>query len=111
MPIQVTKVDRINLKFVSELLEDEEIGFSTKIFYLVRDPRAVMHSRKDFPWCVKTKECFDPTYLCQDMVQDYYESQRLLKLSPNNFMYVSFCVNFLTKIIDIYFHNQFLTAS
>ena len=86
MPIQVTKVDRINLKFVSELLEDEEIGFSTKIFYLVRDPRAVMHSRKDFQWCVKTKECFDPTYLCQDMVQDYYESQRLLKLSPNNFM-------------------------
>ena len=86
LPIQVTKVDRINLKFVSELLEDEEIGFNTKIFYLVRDPRAVIHSRKNFPWCVKTPECIDAKYLCRDMVQDYHEAQRLTKISLSNFV-------------------------
>ena len=58
----MTKVDRINLKFVSDLLEDGDIGFTTKIFYLVRDPRAVIHSRKDFPWCVQTPNCIGESY-------------------------------------------------
>ena len=77
----MTKIDRINLKYVSPLLEED---LKSKIFYLVRDPRAVIHSRKDFPWCVASPECIDSKYLCRDMVQDYHEAQRLLKISENN---------------------------
>lgn len=86
LPIQVTKLDRINLRFMLPLLEDESIGSTTKILYLVRDPRAVINSRKDFPWCVNTPECIDPTYLCRDMVQDFNEAQNLVKWNKLQFM-------------------------
>ena len=32
LPIQVTKLDRINLQFMQPLLTDEEIGINTKVF-------------------------------------------------------------------------------
>lgn len=86
LPIQVTKLDRINLKFMVPLLTDEEIGSRTKILYLVRDPRAVYLSRKDFPWCVASPECIEPKYLCRDMVQDFHEAQKAAKWSPDQFM-------------------------
>ena len=37
-----------------------------KIIYLVRDPRAVLNSRKFRDWCLSTPQCIEPHYLCQD---------------------------------------------
>ena len=87
IPIQVTKLDRINLKFMTPLLNEADIGDTTKILYLVRDPRSVINSRKDFPWCVAEPNCINPKYLCQDMVQDYYEAKELVKKESKKFKY------------------------
>ena len=50
-----------------------------KLVYLVRDPRAVMNSRKNYEWCMTSENCMNPRNLCKDMVDDFKEAKRLLK--------------------------------
>ena len=45
LPVQVTKLVRANLKIISNVLTDESLEDTLKLLLLVRDPRAVIHSR------------------------------------------------------------------
>ena len=56
------------------LLIDNHNGL--KIIYLVRDPRAVIHSRKKYDWCMTSTNCINPQKLCQDMVDDFKHAKR-----------------------------------
>ena len=56
-----------------------------KIIYLVRDPRAVLNSRKFRDWCVPTPQCIEPYYLCQDDFKDFQAASTLEKKYPHNF--------------------------
>ena len=58
--------------FSSENKED------IKIVYLVRDPRAVINSRKNYEWCMTSENCMNPRNLCKDMVDDFKEAKRLI---------------------------------
>jgi hypothetical protein len=79
LPIQVTKLDRTNLEFMSPLLDDPNLKSNTKILYIIRDPRAIMNSRKHFPWCLDSKECISAKYDCRDHIKDYNEAKKLVK--------------------------------
>lgn len=55
---------------------------------LVRDPRAVMLSRKNKlnTWCRKETDCAKVEKLCSGMVEDYKAAARLQKLYSDRFM-------------------------
>ena len=45
LPIQITKLVRCNLKIVSKILNDVKLENTLKMILLIRDPRAMIHSR------------------------------------------------------------------
>ena len=51
----------------------------------MRDPRAVLNSRKFRDWCVSTPHCIEPHYLCQDDFKDFQAASTLEKRYPRNF--------------------------
>jgi hypothetical protein len=55
---------------------------------LVRDPRGILYSRRDRPWCKTSPACFDPEKLCSDMVDDFHSAQELKEKFPDTFLYV-----------------------
>ncbi|CAL4137336.1 unnamed protein product, partial [Meganyctiphanes norvegica] len=66
-PVHVMKLVRARLSLLTPLLTDPRV----KIIWLVRDPRAIMSSRKSsVSWC-ETQACIDPAYMCSDMMEDY----------------------------------------
>ena len=97
LPIHITNVLRVSLNVLSSLAGDnfahnfdhfwELISFfflssenkeDIKIVYLVRDPRAVMNSRKNYEWCMTSENCMNPRNLCKDMVDDFKEAKRII---------------------------------
>ncbi|XP_071521018.1 carbohydrate sulfotransferase 4-like isoform X3 [Panulirus ornatus] len=74
------KIVRLRLKFLRPILEDKSLN--ARIVYLVRDPRGVINSRTDtVQWC-KTKDCYDPQYLCSDMKDDLPAALKLQEDFP-----------------------------
>ena len=68
-----------------------------RLVLLVRDPRAVMQSRKNHSWCY-TPDCYDVKNVCDDMVSDFEEAIVLIKEFPETFRCVfSFRSNCLKK--------------
>ena len=49
--VLVVKTVRMNLAVVRDFLEDITIGKDLQVVFLYRDPRSVMHSRWNAPWC------------------------------------------------------------
>jgi hypothetical protein len=78
-------------KFVrlSLSLASSHFGNDTKIIFLMRDPRAVMHSRNNtvYKWC-NTKSCSSHKNLCQQHLQDFKTAKWLQEHSPENFKFV-----------------------
>jgi len=84
-PIQLTKTVRLALNFTRHLLDDSRIK-DLRILYLVRDPRAVIQSRKNRrDFCMA--ECLDPQFLCQDLINDYHSYLELTKAFPGKIKY------------------------
>ncbi|KAL7644158.1 UNVERIFIED_CONTAM: hypothetical protein RMT77_004982 [Armadillidium vulgare] len=77
-PIHVIKTVRLGVPLLESLLEDRSTNLH--VIFLVRDPRAVMSSRKSKKviFCRKNPECADPAILCHHMNNDHKE---FLKLS------------------------------
>ncbi|KAK8753780.1 hypothetical protein OTU49_001563 [Cherax quadricarinatus] len=66
-PVHVMKVVRARLELLASLLRDPRV----RLVWLVRDPRAVMSSRKNsVTWC-QTRACSDAGYLCSDLEEDF----------------------------------------
>ena len=70
--------------------ETEEILDSLsdiKMIFLVRDPRAVFHSRwsdRIASWC-KNPHCAEPETSCQDTIQDIMATRRMIEKFPGKY--------------------------
>lgn len=89
-PIHLMKTVRLQLKELSPLLMDEQSSTDWKIIYLVRDPRGVMSSRTDLPWCVLDPACNDAGRLCNEVRSDLEEVSRLQSLFPDRLYLLKF---------------------
>uniref|UniRef100_A0A6A7G6P6 Carbohydrate sulfotransferase 5-like n=1 Tax=Hirondellea gigas TaxID=1518452 RepID=A0A6A7G6P6_9CRUS len=71
-PWTLMKLVRMKLELMQPMLESSTLSDGLQIIYLVRDPRAVINSRRStVHWCKSsTKDCASPSLLCQDMIDD-----------------------------------------
>ena len=83
-PIRVAKTVRMRLRAVKVLLEDPDLKQNLKVIYLIRDPRAVMRSRRKVGFCVRPY-CTDPKILCQNHVKDYLIAKEIAYKYPSKF--------------------------
>ena len=76
IPWKLMKLVRLKLSLMKPFLEDPEHA-DLQVILLVRDPRAVMNSRRGtVSWCTQDlDDCASPGTLCEDM-QDDLESAR-----------------------------------
>ncbi|XP_047741183.1 carbohydrate sulfotransferase 4 [Hyalella azteca] len=83
-PWKILKIVRMDLGLLKPFLESP-VSSDLRIIYLVRDPRAVIHSRRaTVTWCKPTSvECYFPSVLCQDMDNDLESFKTLKKLYPD----------------------------
>ena len=79
----VIKTVRLKLALVRDLLQDPVIGQRLQVLFLFRDPRSVMNSRWELPWCT-TDDCKDPKIHCQDVEDDYASYLSLKREFPNS---------------------------
>ena len=79
IPIQIIKLDRMGLKVARNLAKSTRKKQNIKIIYLVRDPRAVINSRKSRSWCVSEPICMDSRNLCEYIFEDHHVAKGLLK--------------------------------
>lgn len=87
-PIQVMKVNRLHLRDVKKLVEDNP-ELDIRVVNLVRDPRGTISSRKVLEWC-NTTSCSDFRVLCSEMNDDYESFQKLASLKPDRFFQVRY---------------------
>jgi hypothetical protein len=91
VPIQIVKLERVNLSVMSPLLTDPSVH-NAKILLLIRDPRGIINARKKLDWCTeKSPDCSDPKKICADMVQDFIEARNLVRKENNNTNYIHHC--------------------
>lgn len=88
-PIHLMKTVRLRVKELKPLMEDETFK-TTKIIYLVRDPRGVMASRANLSWCQQNPACNDPKRLCSDVQEDLQEFNLLKSQYPDRLYLVNF---------------------
>ncbi|KZS17583.1 putative Carbohydrate sulfotransferase 2 [Daphnia magna] len=89
-PIHLMKTVRLRVKELSPLLQADPAFTDWKIIYLVRDPRGVMSSRTNLPWCVPDPACNDAGRLCKDVQEDLEEINRLQIFFPNQLYLLKF---------------------
>ena len=88
-PFQVIKTVRLRLDLTESLVKDPSTN--VKVMLLVRDPRAIMESRKHKEdWFSSCKECTDPKTICQQMLEDYHEFETLKVEYPTKFKVLRF---------------------
>lgn len=87
-PVQSMKIMRLRLALAERLLEDPTLN--VRIVFLVRDPRALMQSRKHCKWCHGNSDCEQPSSVCNDMVFDYYTAKNFQLKYPNRFKIVRY---------------------
>lgn len=80
-------MDKIIKYFLLYLVNNNCLLFSlnVRIVLLVRDPRGTIQSRRHRTWCAGNPDCDNPSYLCDDLVDDYEVSAELLQKYPNRF--------------------------
>ena len=76
---QFTKTVRLPLSLAEPFLKEFQ---DLKIVYLVRDPRATLHSRKGRDFCVDNPVCMDPERLCDELTNDFNSYINLKKIYP-----------------------------
>lgn len=62
--------------------------FNIRLILLVRDPRGTMQSRNHRDWCPQDPDCYDPSKMCMDMVDDFNYAEKLRVQYPDRFLYV-----------------------
>jgi len=74
-PFQAIKTVRLALGLTKELLADRSL--SLRAVLLVRDPRAVLASRRHRDWCPGAPDCEEARGLCGDMEADHRAARAL----------------------------------
>lgn len=109
-PYQAVNLVRLRLKLSETFLVDEQLD--VRVLHLVRDPRAVIHSRindESNLRCSESVACHDPAKLCSDMVDDFYAAEELREKYPDTFLYVQYFRNYyiiFSVLFTICFLNQ-----
>jgi hypothetical protein len=89
-PIHLMKMVRLRVKELSSLLMDDPSTKEWKIIYLVRDPRGVMSSRKNLPWCDPDPACNDGARLCAEVKDDLERISQFQNQFPDRFYLLKF---------------------
>lgn len=87
-PLQSMKILRLRLALAEQLLEDPTLN--VRIVFLVRDPRAMMSSRKQCSWCSGNPDCEHTATVCGDLVFDYYTAKKFQTKYPHRFKVVRY---------------------
>lgn len=87
-PLQSMKILRLRLALTEPLLEDPNLN--VRILFLVRDPRALMLSRKHCTWCRGNLDCEHAQTVCDDMVLDYHTTKRFQLKYPHRFKVIRY---------------------
>ncbi|XP_045163724.2 carbohydrate sulfotransferase 1-like [Mercenaria mercenaria] len=85
---RVAKVLRLSTDLLGDILRARE---NLKVIHLFRDPRAIINSRIETTWYPTHKEeqiIQNAKALCNKMLYDFQEGQKLLKLYPDRFKFV-----------------------
>ncbi|CAG9133545.1 unnamed protein product [Plutella xylostella] len=83
------KVTRLRLRYIEDILQDKDFS-KLRAVLLVRDPRAVLRSRRPLPWCGPYRDCWDPALVCRAMVSDHRALVSLQDKFPNRLTAVRF---------------------
>lgn len=87
-PWVLMKLVRLNLNLLLPILEDNSL--QSHVILLMRDPRAVMHSRKaKVGWC-KEPACRNATVLCQQMEDDLETFKAFSKFFPQKLHFLRY---------------------
>ena len=88
----IIKTVRLPMEYVAWYYESnvEQSNNTLAVVYLVRDPHAVMNSRKKRDWCVNNDRCMSTVDLCADMRDDYQVFRDMKAAYPNNFFLATF---------------------
>ncbi|KAA0192496.1 hypothetical protein HAZT_HAZT003984 [Hyalella azteca] len=75
---------RLKLELMKPFLE-APVSTNLQLIYLVRDPRAVINSRRStVKWCKpRDLDCYSPAVLCADMEDDLHAYKTFKKLYPD----------------------------
>ncbi len=84
-PFQTVKSVRLRLSLGRALLDNKML--SVRLLLLIRDPRAIIRSRRNSDWCSKGADCYDPEILCKDMEDDWKHAEELRRKFPGRFLY------------------------
>ena len=93
-PIRIVKTVRMRLETARKLLQNPDLN-NLKVIFLVRDPRAVMMSRKLVNFCLKSY-CTDPKILCDNHETDLISAKSISNEYPDQFKilrYEDFALN------------------
>jgi len=60
--------------------------FNIRLLLLIRDPRGTIQSRNHRDWCPEDPDCYDPSRLCADMVDDFNFAEKLREQYPDRFL-------------------------
>ena len=82
-PFQAMKTVRLRLHLTETVVQDQSLDVS--VVLLVRDPRAVLESRKRNKEIFNCTECNDPKVLCSDMLADFMAAKNLMKKYPRKY--------------------------
>jgi hypothetical protein len=89
-PVHLIKTVRLRVEELSSLLTDHQLTKEWKIIYLVRDPRGVMASRINLPWCDPDPACNDAARLCGEVKDDLERISQLQSQFPDRFYLIKF---------------------
>jgi hypothetical protein len=64
------------MEVVIPMMNDVTFAEHTKIVYLIRDPRAVINTRRQRKWPI----LMNPRNLCPNLVKDYRAAQELIRV-------------------------------
>ena len=91
MPIHIASLVEVNLDQVfSHLISDKSLkveldkGERLKFIYVVRDPRAILHSRLKENGCLSSDECSKAQIVCQRLAQDFKDLKFLKNFKINS---------------------------
>ncbi|XP_077547841.1 carbohydrate sulfotransferase 1-like [Haemaphysalis longicornis] len=82
--VHIVKVTRLSVaQLLAWVRQNAAIrNGSLKVVHLVRDPRAMVVSRKAMHWCRVTPKCGSPEHFCREMSEDLDAFEQLKSLLP-----------------------------
>ncbi|ODM97584.1 Carbohydrate sulfotransferase 4 [Orchesella cincta] len=87
-PFQSVKTVRMRLRLAKSLLENKK--FNIRLLLLIRDPRGTMQSRNHREWCPEDPDCYEPSRLCADMVDDFNYAEKLREQYADRFLSIRY---------------------